>query len=531
MNERLVEDWLARANERSYQTPFAQSLLADGFEILRVGHSAHEHGKDVIAIDPKGKIHAYQLKDGNLDLKALEANWGQINALVETQVEHPALKGQPNHQPWLVVSGETSIPAEDRIRTHNITWKKRGFTTLRTLSGRQLLQRFAKMASNFWPQMPEDSHRLFNLYLTEGHGSLDRDGLAKLLSGVSGSGTQSGKADAARRLAAANLFASYAMSPFYAAKNHWELIQGWTITAAQIAWSAVNAGLPLTSWRATFRMAVEEALNSLQALAVEALQQNALGPGIGFEIDELTRTRCTICAGAIAVKALVDRYHGNPWEHEQMARETLERLLQNQRICIWGESAVPFLLAVSWAVDQIGGDYAADKVLYSIVDAIATQNSSHTSAKLAPPYDPADEANAKLLSRVLKGHKAMELQATASYALEPAVLLFARRLWRNVLAGVWSPIAKVDIVRLVPESPIDLLLWTWGNSRGSNQSRKFSAPQSWTALLAEARRDEDVSLPDVLKSELDFALLFLLCFPHRLTTGLAKNLDNRLRTL
>ena len=65
MNERLVEDWLTKASERSYQTPFAQALLADGMQVLRVGHGPHEHGKDIIAIDPNGGVHAYQLKDGN----------------------------------------------------------------------------------------------------------------------------------------------------------------------------------------------------------------------------------------------------------------------------------------------------------------------------------------------------------------------------------------------------------------------------------------------------------------------------------
>jgi hypothetical protein len=531
MNERLVEDWLAKANERSYQTPFAQSLLAEGNEILRVAHSAHEHGKDIISIDANKKVHAFQLKDGNLDLKALEANFGQITALVETPVEHPALKGQPKHQPWLVISGEMSIPAEDRIRAHNVSWKRRGFTPLRTLNGKQLLKQFAKMASNFWPQMPEDSRRLFNLYLAEGAGCLDRDNLAKLFDGLSGSGKRVPKAEAARRLASINLFASYAMSPFYGAKNHWALIQGWTITAAHIAWSAENSGLPFASWRPTLRIAVEEALNSLSALCEESLEQNALGPGVGFEIDELTRSRYTICAGAMAIKVLTDRFRGNIWKREDVVRYKLEQLLKNGRICIWGESAIPFLLAISWALDQMGGDYPSELILYLIISTIATQNGSYKSAKLAEPYDCADDANLKLLSRELKGHTAMELRATASYTLEPVVLLFARRLWRNTLAGIWSSITKVDIVRLVPDSPMDLLAWSWGNTRGSNQSREFSTPQSWAALLSEARRNEDDTIPKALKTELDFALLFLLCFPHRLTTGFAKHLDDKVRLL
>src|SRR6266516_461078 len=113
MNERLVEDWLAKANERLYQTPFAQSLIAEGMEVLRVAHSPHEHGKDVIARDFAGKIHEYQLKDGDLDIKEFEKDLGQITALVETQVEHPAISRQPRHQPWLMVSGQISVPLED----------------------------------------------------------------------------------------------------------------------------------------------------------------------------------------------------------------------------------------------------------------------------------------------------------------------------------------------------------------------------------------------------------------------------------
>lgn len=531
MNARLVEDWLAKANERSYQTPFAQSLLADGFEILRIGHSAHEHGKDIIAIDRAKRLHAYQLKDGDLDLRALEENFGQITALVETQVEHPALKGHPKHQPWLVVSGNTSIPAEDRIRVHNMSWKKRHFIPLRVITGKQLLQRFEKMASDFWPQMPEDSRQLFNLYLADGTHCLDLDGLAKLLGGISGSDQPIPKTESARRLAAINLFASYAMSPFYAAKNYWEVVQGWTIAAAHIAWSAENSGLSFKIWHPIFRIAVGEALAAIQALSEEALQPHALGPRASFEIDELTRSRCTLCAGAIAAKVLADRTHGKIWACEDTARTTLQRLLNDGRICIWGESAIPFLLMIAWAVDQLGGEYPGERVLFSIIGAIATQNSSYEAPKFPHPYDSADEANSKLLSRILKGHNAMNKQATASYMLEPIVLLFARRLWRNALAGLWSPITKVHIVRLVPDVPRDLLMWRWGKSRGKNQTRKFSAPQSWAALLAEARRDEGEALPAVLKTDLDFALLFMLCFPHRLTTALAKYLDTIARKL
>lgn len=530
MNERLVEDWLAKANERAYQLPFAQSLLSEGVRVLRVGHGPHEHGKDVIALDKTGGVHAYQLKDGDLDLKQFEAGFPQLVALVETQVEHPSIPGHPNHQPWLVISGKASMPVEDRIRAHNITWEKRGYRPLRTINGSELQHRFATMAENFWPQMPEDSRRLFNLYLADGIATLDRQAFAQLLESTTLNRGNSPKTEMARRLSAANLFASYALSPFYSTKNYWELVQGWTLAAAQIAYTAIHARLQPKVWRATFRLAVEEALLSLENLVNEALEPHAFDPR-GFELDELTRSRCTICAGAIAAKVLLSIHSGVDWERRQYAKATLERLFVDGRLIIWGESAVPFFLMMVWALDNLRGDQFSDMILLKILSAIVRQNSQLSAAKLPLPYDSADEANAKALRHLFEDEKALETQAAASYTLESLVLAAARRLWRNTLAATWSPITKTDLVRLVPDKPEDLLLWHWGHDRGSNQTRLFPAPQSWGELLTESRRDERSSLPDTLKQEFDFSLLFVLCFPHRLTTALVKHMEDQTRNL
>jgi hypothetical protein len=238
MNERLVEDWLTNANERTFETPFAQSLLSSGMEVLRVGHGPHEHGKDVIAIDDHGRVHAYQLKGGDVGLNELQAIHGQLVALVETPVEHPGLAAQTQHQSYLVLSGELSIPAADRLRAHNAGWKQRGYKPLKTISGAQLLTRFTKMSVNFWPQRPQDARTFLSLYLADPGSTLDREAFAKVVFNTLGNCANGPKAEVLRRLAAINLFSSYALAPFYAAGNYWEIVQGWTMTAAYIAWAA-----------------------------------------------------------------------------------------------------------------------------------------------------------------------------------------------------------------------------------------------------------------------------------------------------
>ena len=531
MNERLVEDWLNKASERAYQIPFAQSLIAEGMQVLRVGHSPHEHGKDIIAIDKKGKVHAYQLKDGNLTLTGFQEAFGQINALVETPVEHPAITGKPPHKPWLVISGDVTNPAEDRIRVQNEGWKKRRLPSLSVMVGKQLLVKFINMAQGFWPDKPEDSRSLLSLYLAEGRGCLDRKAFSKLIRGVVTPTAKTPKTKVRLSLAAANLFASYALSPFYTVGNHWELVQGWTITAAHIAWAAEKAKLKNEDWVQTFRLAVESALTALDALALEALTPNALGPSTFNEIDELTRARCTICAGVISVKVLLERWKKSCWEVEPVAKKTIEDLFKNGRFFLWGESAVPFFLAIVWALDKLRADQFSDLILLSILSSVAHRNRRGETLKLNSPYDSADEVAAKLLRHLFEKEKFLERQSAASYTLDPLVTLVAGRLWRNRLAAAWGEIAQIDSIQIIADKPRDMFLWDWGHERGSHQSRRLGAPQSWRKLLAESRQAEDEVLPATFKAHFDFKLLFLLCYPHRLSRPLVKHLEETIRTL
>ena len=63
MIEKLLEDWLDSASERSYQASFVQMLGGQGYRVLHsTRHCALEYGKDVIAVAPDNVPCAYQLK-------------------------------------------------------------------------------------------------------------------------------------------------------------------------------------------------------------------------------------------------------------------------------------------------------------------------------------------------------------------------------------------------------------------------------------------------------------------------------------
>lgn len=63
MLERLIENWLDSADERSYQRCFCQMLVGQGYRIVHnTEHTPLEHGKDVIAVSPDDKVVGFQLK-------------------------------------------------------------------------------------------------------------------------------------------------------------------------------------------------------------------------------------------------------------------------------------------------------------------------------------------------------------------------------------------------------------------------------------------------------------------------------------
>ena len=73
--ERIVENWLTSASERTFQIPFCQLLSAKGEKLLYIAtHGQFEKGKDVITELPDGTLRAYQMKGGDIKL----AQWREI---------------------------------------------------------------------------------------------------------------------------------------------------------------------------------------------------------------------------------------------------------------------------------------------------------------------------------------------------------------------------------------------------------------------------------------------------------------------
>jgi hypothetical protein len=525
VRERLLEDWLGKIGERGFEVPFSQVLVTKGHKVLRMGHSPIEHGKDIITRDAQGRLHAFQLKQGSLGLKEWERIRPQVVALVESAVDHPNV-GSERCQPWLVISGEYSAPVLSRISADNKSWKRRRFPGLKVIAGKELLADFSALSSDFWPVKLPEIQSFIELYQQGGTALIDKPGYARFCLGlIRGGGSV--KTEVARRISALNIFVSYLLSKAYASDNHWAVVEGWTIACSHIAWAAAKYRLPKKHWVGPFELAQAAALGSLEKLKDEALADKALDPRT-LEWDEITRVRGTYVAGAVAAWCLAQ---GDRADATMVAKASafIRQLVKDRRTVIWGESAMPFFVAMVLFLGNAGGDRLDEALLLSLVRAVAAANGRRSRHGLADPYEDADTTLERLLRQKQKSSRKPRTHTGRSYTLEGLVFLSARRLLKNRLDGHWAPITYVDFIKFRPASLDDFLLWH--ADKGSLDSRQAGRPQSWSGLLATVRsKAHRKNLPTAVLDQPVFALLLALVFPQRLTAEMMLFLDDSFRS-
>jgi hypothetical protein len=521
MKERLVEDWLIRINERGYEVPFAQSLVSKGYRVLRVGHSPTEHGKDVLAIAPDGAVCGYQLKSGDFGQADVSKHHEQLNMLVEARPTYPGLPASFIYRPYLVTTGEFKYPAISLINELNASWTHRGLPTLELINGRQLHVDFVGLSSDFWPSEAPAVRRFRELYLVDGRGDLDLSQFAAFLVEIL-RGAKSAL-DLERRIAGANLFASYLLGEFYYQGDHWSVVQGWTVCAAQIAWAGESGGFNAVHWEVGFSLAKEAALAALETLHKEALSADGLRVK-DRELDDFTRTRNTISIAAAACWDLIaaTRAEGNASKFE--SAQTLTGLIGRSRVLFWGEGAFPDFAILMWLLEKSGRQQVAKEMVLGLIEGVARRNARHSEDPFQDPYVSPDE----FLTKLFDGSQLQTVrkEAIESYSLLAFVTLAVRRNLRSELESLWHSISYVDLASFRPATPADVLLWRC--DEGEERQINFDQPQKWDDLRTLAFRDDRERLPRILCDDPVFALIFLLVFRHRAQLSLVKHLDDRI---
>ena len=169
MLERIIENWLDKATELSYQQPFCYMLSAKGYTIIHsTRHPAMELGVDIIAIAPDGTPCAYQLKTGNISLRKWRDEVGsQTDDLVCGQLNHPSVDTSKYHRSYFVTNGRIEEEVSRAIDDRNRAWESRNqpYRRLETIVRGELFEKAKKLGTDLWPSELTDITTLLEMFL------------------------------------------------------------------------------------------------------------------------------------------------------------------------------------------------------------------------------------------------------------------------------------------------------------------------------------------------------------------------------
>jgi hypothetical protein len=522
--ERIIENWLTSANERSYQIPFCQLLAAEGETIVYISpHGPFEQGKDVITLDKAGKPRAYQLKNGDINLAEWRKHKGELNDLVELPISHPGVTSTRQHIPYLVTNGEINDPALKAITAANQAWRKRKYQPLRTIAKGALLQRFLAINGTYLPHELPDFTVFLELILRDGHQPLDKPKLANLLESIlPTTNTKNTPGGTKRALASAVLVTGYTLEQPYAADNHWAVFEAWILAGSYVLATAEKTHLPEKDWSGSFDLCEIGALDALAGLCRDCAHCEHLVEGDPWTDGHVYHARVTLLMGLLSAWSLYHRIRKTPHEQESFIREFMQQYLPSMKQ--WGESAVPHFVITALEMEAQGAQHAAETLVINTMRTILAVN-GRTDGRpgLPSPYFAPEQA-LRLLYNL--DQPVREDFVGTSYTIHPMIDFLARRWRRQALKTMWYTITGKSLKGFYPGEP-----WEWFRWRaqtGTLTSRFVGSPQSWAALLQEAQ-DLDLSvLPEHLRRRPGFAVLFALVFPHRFTRELLKLIEGAL---
>lgn len=526
MIERVVENWLTSTNERGgYEIAFRQLLAFQGHRILhKSSHGQMEQGKDIVTIAPDNVPCAYQLKaEGDISLNKWRKMKGEVDELIEIPIQHPSVANDfPNHRAYLVNNGFLKDTVRRLIHDRNRVYSQRGLPILNVIQFGDLHKDFVEIHGRFLRTEPRDFRRFLELYLIDGTALLPAGQFSAFLLSILAFGDKAlKKSELKRAIASALVLANYVLSPYREAKNSVSLINGWVLVAAHVLAEATKARLPKKTWTPTFDLCIRGIEEGFKGLLSEVLSRDDFRQGEPLTDGMVYRARMTLLLGYLTAYENYLHLRGEQSEAHEAVRRLVEA--QMSHLLLWSESAIPAFLSIAWFLERHNRQLLAEQLILSVVHTVVTQNGPESKVRgLADPYHSIED-----VLRIGLGLDQDEINLEDfeghSYSLQSLVEWLARRGRRQGLARLWEEISRVCYSEFIPEPSWSTYLWY--SEKGHLHHRFPKKPQSWKSLVDRAQDKEFTEVPELLRHNPEFLLIFLLVYPHRMRPDFVRLLD------
>ncbi|MDE0635320.1 MAG: hypothetical protein OXI43_05625 [Candidatus Poribacteria bacterium] len=535
MLERVIENWLDKTTERAFQQPFCYMLSAEGHTIIHsTRHSASELGKDIITIDRDGIPCAFQLKTGNITLKKWQNEVSrQIDSLVVGKIVHSSIETSQHHKSYLVTNGNIAEEVSFDIKGRNETWtnQNQSYLRLRTIDRGELFEKAKKLGTKLWPSELTDIKTLLEMFLECGKEILPKQKLASLFeSTIPLKPFKNGKAPSQKRctrsIASAGLLCAIAISSFSNQNNHVAEIEAWIMYIAYMLALAERWNLPENVYKSEFEIATQFLYDSLANLCDEIKDRTDLIEGNPLADSYVYRVRLTWLLGLMSIYAL--------WRcKDEVPKDEIDDFLcefckeKRIQLKLWGEAAIPQILAFFWYFRKIDATRKPDDFLRDLISLICRYNGPQGGGLLASPYYEVEDIlpyilriNEEPLTDSFKGE---------SYALEGLVHLYTRRNWKQTMKGLWPGITRLASVSFKPENFCDF--FRWRSEEGKNKYTHPKHTQNWEELKIISSESEGACIPPSIKDHPILLLLFFCVYPHRMNAEIIRWLDTQMKDI
>ncbi|MEW6095400.1 MAG: hypothetical protein AB1567_02580 [bacterium] len=537
MLERVIENWLDKANERSFQKPFCYMLSAERYTVVHLSrHCGMEMGKDVIAIAANGTPCAYQLKtakNGKISLRQWRDEISnQVFDLVVGQIVHPSIDNLRHHRSYIVTNGELDEEVSRAIDDMNRGWATKGqpYFKLETIVRGQLLSKARTLGTDLWHVELVNVKTFLELFLESGQGILPKKKLSSLFEAtfpfeLNERGKLPSKEHCARVIASAAVLCSISISNFSNANNHVAEIEAWILYISYMLALVERWKLPFKFWKNEFEIATKSIYNSLGNLCDELKEQTHFVEGDPLVDQPFYRVRLTWLIALMSIYAL---WRHNEKEPESEADDFIRNFcLENKtKLYLWGEAAIPQFIAFFWYFRKIDATRAPDFFLESLISAICQLNKPGGKRFLANPYYEAIDILPHILG--IADEPLEDSFRGNSYVLEGLVHLFVRRNWKQSMKFLWPDITRLSSTVFEPEK-----IWhfyRWSNKKGIHKVTYPKHTQEWEELKALAFESDGTCIPQSIKNCPILVLLFLCVYPHRINSQILRWLDTKLKS-
>ncbi len=532
MIERLLENWLDKANERSFQIPFCHSLTNQGFTVLHLTrHCGMEMGKDIIAVSSDGTPHVYQLKSvhgGKLTLSQWDKDlFPQVVKMVYLKTIHPSITSSKPHKSYIVINGDFDEETSHAIDEFNRARRDDGeqHKQVNTIVKGQLLESFLALQDNFWLPNLGDIKTYLELYLETGKGNLPKDKLSKLFTSSMPYNVINGKQPSInkceRALAGNAIICSSAISSYTNSDNYVAEFEAWTLYLSYTLALAERWNLPEDSWTFELDIAQKSIYNALSNLCDELIARKHYVEGDPLSDKRIYRIRMTYLLGLMSIYAIWRKTLQTNLdnEHDLFIREFC--LNNINKVELWGEFAVPQLIVLYVYLRTIDATLKPDfQILASLIDTISKHNRPRCNEGLANPYYDVEDILPYIttfIDKPLSGELLRDSFNGCSYTLESLIHLFVRTNWKQRMKALWPSTTQIAKLSFIPNNPWEFYFWR--NREGINQI-EFTVPtQCWDDLKHKAFESEGKEIPTLIKQYPIQFLCLLIVMPHRINSS------------